>query len=108
MIVISDTSAITNLAAVRQLQLLLQLYDQVTISEAVYRELAIDPSVPGALDVQAVPWLEIRQVVNRNCVERLQKEGRLDPGESEAIALALELNASAALYSQILKMVDED
>ncbi len=44
MIVISDTSAITNLAAIQHLQLLPQLYNQVIIPEAVYRELAdIDP-----------------------------------------------------------------
>ena len=48
MIVISDTSAITNLAAIQHLQLLCQLYNQVTIPEAVYRELTeIDPPVPG-------------------------------------------------------------
>jgi predicted nucleic acid-binding protein len=44
--VISDTSAITNLAAIHNLQLLLQLYSQVMIPEAVYRELAdIEPPV---------------------------------------------------------------
>lgn len=40
MIVISDTSAITNLAAIGHLHLLPQLYNQVIIPEAVYRELA--------------------------------------------------------------------
>lgn len=44
MIVISDTSAITNLAAIDQLKLLPLLYGQVIIPEAVYRELVdIDP-----------------------------------------------------------------
>lgn len=48
MIVISDTSIITNLAAIQYLQLLPQLYDRVTIPAAVYRELTeIDPPVPG-------------------------------------------------------------
>lgn len=101
MIVISDTSAITNLAAIQYLQLLPQLYNQITIPEAVYRELAeIDPPVPGTLEVQMASWLEVRQVVNRNVVERLQIEVRLDPGESEAIALALELNADLLLIDE--------
>lgn len=101
MIVISDTSAITNLAAIQYLQLLPQLYNQITIPEAVYRELAeIDPPVPGTLEVQMASWLEVRQVVNRNVVERLQVEVRLDPGESEAIALALELNADLLLIDE--------
>jgi uncharacterized protein len=100
-IVISDTSAITNLAAIQCLDLLLQLYNQVTIPDAVYRELAeIDPPVPGTLEVKIAPWLEVRQVVNRDVVERLQVEVRLDPGESEAIALALELNADLLLIDE--------
>ncbi len=33
----TDTSVITNLAAIHHLKLLFQLYDQVTIPEAVYR-----------------------------------------------------------------------
>jgi uncharacterized protein len=91
-IVISDTSAITNLAAIQHLQLLPQLYNQVIVPEAVYRELAeIEPPVPGTLEVQTSSWLKIRQVADLSVVKRLQLEARLDPGESEAIALALEL-----------------
>ncbi|XGB41598.1 MAG: hypothetical protein LVS60_15225 [Nodosilinea sp. LVE1205-7] len=98
MIVISDTSAITNLTAIQHLQLLPQLYNQVTIPEAVYRELAeIDPPVPGTFEVQTSPWFEVRQVVDRVMVERLQVEMRLDPGEFEVIALALELIVGVAV-----------
>lgn len=101
MIVISDTSALTNLAAIQHLHLLPQLYNQVTIPEAVYRELAgIAPPVPGTLEVQSASWLEVRQVVNRSAVELLQYEVRLDLGESEAIALALELNADLLLIDE--------
>ncbi len=101
MIVISDTSVITNLAAIGQLQLLSQLYNQVTIPEAVYRELAdIDPPVPGSLEVQTAPWIEVRQVTNYKVVKYLMNEVRLDPGESEAIALALELNADLLLIDE--------
>lgn len=101
MIVISDTSAITNLAAIGYLQLLPQLYGQVTIPEAVYRELIeIEPPVPGAAEVETAPWIDIRQVADSAVVERLQSEVRLDPGESEAIALALELNADLLLIDE--------
>lgn len=79
MIVVSDTSAITNLAAIQHLHLLPQLYNQVTIPEAVYRELAdIAPPVPGTLEVQTAPWLAVRHVVNRSLVDRLQYQVRLD------------------------------
>jgi uncharacterized protein len=101
MIIISDTSVVTNLTAVQQLELLPQLYDRVILPEAVYRELAdIDPPVPGTLEVQTATWLEVRQVVNREVVERLQNEVKLDPGESEAIALSLELGADLLLIDE--------
>jgi predicted nucleic acid-binding protein len=100
-IVISDTSAITNLAAIKYLQLLPQLYGQVIIPEAVYRELIeIEPPVPGAVEVETAPWIDVRQVIDIAVVGRLQSEVRLDPGESEAIALALELNADLLLIDE--------
>ena len=59
MIVMSDTSAVTNLVAIDHLRLLPQ-YTQVMISEAVYRELVnIDPPAPGTLEVQTASWLEV-------------------------------------------------
>ena len=101
MIIVSDTSVVKNLTAVHQLELLPQLYDRVILPEAVYRELAdIDPPVPGTLEVQTATWLEVRQVVNREVVERLQNEVKLDPGESEAIALSLELGADLLLIDE--------
>jgi uncharacterized protein len=100
-IVISDTSAITNLAAIDQLKLLPLLYGQVIIPEAVYRELVdIDPPVPGGVEVQTATWLEVKLIANREVVERLQSEVRLDPGESEAIALALEIGADLLLIDE--------
>jgi len=100
-IVISDTSAITNLAAIGQLQLLPQLYNQVTIPEAVYRELVdIAPPVPGTQEVQTAAWLKVIQVINYKIVKRLQDEVRLDLGESEAIALTLELDADLLLIDE--------
>jgi uncharacterized protein len=100
-IVISDTSVITNLAAIQHLPLLTQLYRQVIIPEAVYRELAdIDPPVPGTLEAQSADWLQVRPVTNLNVVEQLRSEVRLDPGESEAIALALELKADLLLIDE--------
>jgi len=100
-IVISDTSAITNLAAIDQLRLLPLLYEQVIIPEAVYRELVdIDPPVPGSAEVQTATWLAVKLIANRGVVERLQNEAKLDPGESEAIALALELGADLLLIDE--------
>ncbi|MGJ5676233.1 MAG: hypothetical protein ACR9NN_21945 [Nostochopsis sp.] len=64
MIIISDTSAITNLAAIDHLHLLPKLYDQVKIPEAVYRELTdVEPPVPGTLEVQSASWIEVKRVL---------------------------------------------
>jgi uncharacterized protein len=100
-IVISDTSVITNLAAIQQLDLLPQLYDLVLIPTAVYAELVdLDFAVPGTLEVQSVQWIEIRKVTNQAEVDRLRNVTRLDPGESEAIALVQELNADLLLIDE--------
>jgi len=101
MIVVSDTSAITNLAAILYLQLLPQLYGQVVIPKAVFCELVnIDPPVPGTLEVQTALWIEVREVTNVELVKSLQHQARLDMGESEAIALALELKADLLLIDE--------
>lgn len=101
MIVVSDTSAITNLAAINQLKLLPTLYQRVLIPEAVYRELVnIEPTVPGSAEVQTATWLEVKAIANREIVKRLQSEVRLDPGESEAIALVLEIGADLLLIDE--------
>ena len=57
MIVVSDTSPITNLAAINQLNLLQQLYTRLLIPTAVYNEMVrVDKLVPGAVEVQTLPF----------------------------------------------------
>ena len=99
MIVVSDTSAINNLAAINQLQLLHQLYGTVLIPEAVYRELT-DSNFPvaGATEVQTFAWIQTRAVSARAIVEALSNE--LDIGEAEAIALAVEIKAEQVLIDE--------
>ena len=100
MIVVSDTSPITNLAAIGQLDLLRQLYQQVIIPEAVFQELTtLGGRHPGAI-VQHLAWVETRAVVNRNVVKALRAE--LDEGEAEAITLAQELSADVLLMDERL------
>lgn len=99
MIVVSDTSPINNLAAIGALDLLKELYDTVVIPEAVYQELT-DPDFPvaGATEVQTLEWIQTQAVSNRVLIEALSSE--LDPGESEAIALALEIKADQVLVDE--------
>jgi len=100
-IVISDTSVITNLVVIHHLYLLQQLYDRILIPEAVYHELAdIDPPVPGTVEVQTLDWLEVLSLRDQTMVDQLQNQSQLDPGESESIALALEIKADLLLIDE--------
>ena len=90
MVVISNTSPLTNLAAIGQFDLLRSLYGQLRIAEAVWDELnAEDRAWPGCAEVAAAHWIERRAVQNRSLVMALRE--RLDPGEAETIALAVEV-----------------
>ncbi|MBP5971866.1 DUF3368 domain-containing protein [Brasilonema sp. CT11] len=99
MIVVCDTSPITNLAAVGQLNLLQQLYSNIIIPQAVYDEMVnLDYAVPGASEVQTLSWIQHQQVINLTLVTTLLAE--LDQGEAEAIVLAIELEADLLLLDE--------
>ena len=99
MIVVCDTSAITNLAAVEHLHLLEALYDEVIIPEAVFRELVDAPQpVPGASEAEDFGWIKVKAVTNTELVEQLGNS--LDAGEAEAIALAVELRAGLLVLDE--------
>lgn len=99
MIVVSNTSPITNLAAVHQLPLLQQLYGIIVIPQAVYDELTgVGKSVAGSTELQTLAWIQTQKVANEALVTALELE--LDPGEAEAIALAIELKADLLLLDE--------
>jgi predicted nucleic acid-binding protein len=87
--VMSNTSPLTNLAAIGQFDLLRRLYGDLLIAEAVWEELnAGGQAWPGREEVVGATWIARRAVVNRPLVTALRE--RLDPGEAETIALAVE------------------
>ncbi|VXD16227.1 conserved hypothetical protein [Planktothrix serta PCC 8927] len=102
MIIISDTSPITNLAAIGQLDLLRQLYSSITIPKAVYNEMVgVSKVVSGAVEVQTLSWIQTRAVVNIEQVTEIQEqEDNIDLGEAEAIILSLELKADLLLIDE--------
>ena len=97
-VVVSDTSPITNLAAIGQLDLLRQLYKIVIIPEAVYAELTRPPASAGSDEVKRGDWIQVRAASKIN-LTRIERYG-LDIGETEAIALAIDLNADQTLIDE--------
>jgi len=91
MIVISDTSVITALIQIDRVDLLAKVFGSVVIPEKVAAELTISHQF-------LPPWIRIVAVRDRAAAKRLGE--RLDEGESEAIALAIELGADYLLMDE--------
>lgn len=99
MIIVSDTTPISELAKVDHLNLLPKLFGKVVIPQGVFDELQ-GGEHPAAKLVQNLSWLEVVTVDNQQLVRELQQSFKLDLGESEAIALAEEISASGLLIDE--------
>ena len=98
---VSNTSPLMNLAIIGQLALLRQQMGIVWLPPAVLEELRVETELPGARAVgEALEdgWLRVQSVEERMLVKVLQRE--LDQGESEAIALALQMQADWLLLDE--------
>jgi uncharacterized protein len=99
--VISNTSPLLNLAIIDHLFLLPQQFEQIYIPTAVLAELKINENLPGSSALKAAiddGWLVTQTVRNSALVSLLQRD--LHQGESEAIALAVELSAGRILLDE--------
>jgi uncharacterized protein len=102
LLIVSDTSALSALAILGWLDWLKVRWGEVAVPEAVWNELqriGEQRALDLLLRARSVGWLTVYSVSERGTVERLS--GILDPGESEAIALAIELKASALLIDEM-------
>ncbi|BAS55782.1 hypothetical protein NIES2135_49260 [Leptolyngbya boryana NIES-2135] len=99
MIIVSDTSAIGNLAIVNHLWLLQSIYGKVLIPDVVAQELS-NASRPEIKAVLSLDWIETKAIVDLAMANTLQQDQNLDPGESYAIVLALEQQADELLMDE--------
>jgi uncharacterized protein len=90
-IVVSNASPIISLGAVGRLELLSQLFGEISIPRAVLEEVR-------SVDLRVVDWV-IPTSLKGDFVPRAL-EAELDRGESEAIALAVELRADLLLMDE--------
>ena len=75
------------------------LYDRICIPPAVREEVVtFGQSRPGMAEVETAPWIQVINVQNQNVVESFREQ--LDKGESEAIALGMELKADLLVIDE--------
>lgn len=101
MIVVSDTSALSNLALIGHLSLLKAIYQTVIIPDVVASELA-SASNPTISAILQLGWIQTQSITNAQLANQLQQDRGLDAGEANAIALALELQADDLLIDERL------
>ncbi|HEY1683444.1 MAG TPA: hypothetical protein VGG19_01660 [Tepidisphaeraceae bacterium] len=97
MIVVSDTSPLNYLVLIDAIDVLPKLFGQVSVPSRVMEELG-HPRTPDAVKLwsKSPPaWLLIRTPLTA-----IGEDTLLDPGESQAIALAHELHAAALLIDE--------
>lgn len=96
--VVSDTSPLRALGHLSLLDLLRVLYGQILLPPAVEQELQYPPPGLPVVQVAQLPFVRIQAPQNRGQV--LQFLQSLDAGESEALALALEVQAVVLLIDE--------
>jgi uncharacterized protein len=97
MIVISDTSPITNLIQVGGLDILEKVFGKIIIAQTVYDELCQIKHQKTIVDSQL--WISVLAAENRVILAELQE--KLDKGEAESIILAVEMNADYLVIDEI-------
>lgn len=99
MVIVSDTSPVSNLLRIGALNLLPQLYGRVVIPSMVWSELMVLKKLGHDISsLENAGWLEIKSPGRPLYATELST--MLDPGEAEAISLALELGADLLIIDE--------
>jgi len=89
-IIISDTTALIILAKSNHLDLLTNIINKVYIPKAVMREIQYKNDIVKIL-IENTDFIEVKEIKNKKILCNIQ-DTNLDLGETEAIALALEMD----------------
>jgi len=94
--VVCNSSPLIHLAKIGKLELLRDFFEQVLIPEEVYKECVIDGKNRDDADkIRDAPWILASRIENLELKKAINTF--LDEGESEAIALALQMGADLIL-----------
>lgn len=96
MLIVSDTSPITNLIHINQLELLNKLFGEIIIPDKVFGELSVYEN--QKITVENHDWILVKSVKDKKLIKKLEKQ--LDLGESQAIVLAKELEADILIIDE--------
>jgi uncharacterized protein len=99
MIIVSDTSPVSNLILIERLNILQSLFAEIVVPSAVDAEiLALKQFGKDLSEYENADWIKVVQPENLQKVQTL--EIKLDKGEAQAIALALEINCDLLLMDE--------
>jgi len=97
--IVSNTTPIISLLKLNRLELLQQLYKQIYIPSAVYKEIETGKAKGYYKDLTRVDWINIIETQDKQAVKYFLD---LDAGEAEAIVLATELKADLIILDEKL------
>ena len=97
MVVISDTTTITNLIQIDLLYILSELYGEILIPEAVYLELSEFEGHQQIID--SSDWIEVVKIAESRVLNELIEI--IDIGEAEAIVLSIELKPNYLIIDEL-------
>ena len=100
MVIISNATPLIAFAKISQLALLQKIVPNLVIPKAVADEISTYPQgQPGFIDLQQETWLGVQSITSEQQVNLLLP--KLDRGEAEVIALALERQAQLVLIDEL-------
>jgi predicted nucleic acid-binding protein len=99
MIIVSDTSPVSNLILIQRLDILQKLFYEIIVPPAVDAEVrALKQFGKDLSEYENAEWIKVFQPTNLQKVRTLQ--AKLDEGEAQAIVLALETNCDLLLMDE--------
>jgi predicted nucleic acid-binding protein len=99
MVVVSNATPLIYLAAIGRFELLQNLFERITIPEAVYEEVVTNGAGGwGATETAKAEWIERRRVSTTSTLGSLPTN--LNGGELEVISLAVELPANLVIMDE--------
>ena len=96
---ISNTTPILSLLKINKIDLLKELYGEITIPNGVYEEIEKGKEKPYYKDLALIDWIKIEHIKNKDSMAFFID---LDDGEAEVLILAKEQNAELVILDEIM------